>query len=262
MPYANLGDYKFYYNAFGEKSNPPLLLLHAFTLDQRMWEADAEYFSKDFYVITPDLKGHGKSDAPQSGYTRDERVEDVLKFIDILGLDKIHIAGLSYGGTTALGIALKYPKRLKTLILIGTSAAGYKLGTKISRIDKIAREKGIETARKKWIQTSLIWYRDDQKELKEFVRTMMLEHSGAIWKDPIRGNYPHIYDLDKVQSINIPTKIIVGEHDKMFLPLSEKLHKMIPDSELAVIEDCGHLVNLESPEKFQGELLMFLSKHN
>lgn len=261
MPFANLGDYKFHYNEYGDKSYPTLVFLHAFTLDSRMWEKDAEYFSKDYYVITPDMKGHGKSDAPLSGYTRNHRVDDLLKLFDVIGLDNIHLAGLSYGGTTALGIALKQPERIKSLTLIGTSAAGYKLGTKISKIDQIAREDGIEAAKKRWIQTSLLWYRDDQKELREFVLMMMEEHSGAIWKDPMRGNYPHIYDLDKVHEITIPTKIIVGELDKMFLPLSKKLQGMIPGAELAIIPECGHLVNLEKPDLFRKELMDFLNKH-
>ena len=261
MPFANLGDYNYYYQEFGDRSNPTVVLLHAFTLDSRMWEADAKELSKNYYVIAPDLKGHGKSDAPISGYTRDERVADLMKFFDKLNLKNIHLVGLSYGGITALGIVLKHPERIKSLTLIGTSAAGYKLGTKISRIDQIAREKGIEAAKEKWIKTALIWYRKDQQHIKEFVEMMMREHSGAVWKDPKRGYYPQLNDIEKVQSIITPTKIIVGDSDNMFLPLSKKLHELIPNSELSIIENCGHLVNLELPDKFQEELLSFIEKY-
>ena len=222
MPYADLGQYKFHYKDYGNSNNPAVVLLHAFTLDCRMWEADAKELSKNYYVIALDAKGHGKSDAPLSGYTRDERVADLIKFFDCLKLTKVHLVGLSYGGTTALGVALEHQELVQSLTLIGTSSAGYKLGTKISRIDKIAREKGIDAAKEKWIKTSLLWYREDQQDIKKFVEMMMREHSGAIWKDPMRGNYPQLNDIEKVESIAIPTKIILGDSDKMFLTLSKK----------------------------------------
>lgn len=262
MPYADLGQYKFHYKDYGNSNNPAVVLLHAFTLDCRMWEADAKELSKNYYVIALDAKGHGKSDAPLSGYTRDERVADLIKFFDCLNLKHVHLVGLSYGGTTALGVVLKHQELVRSLTLIGTSAAGYKLGTRISKIDKIAREKGIDAAKERWIKTSLLWYRENQQEIKDFVKSMMQEHSGAIWNDPMRGHYPQLNDIEKVGSIAIPTKILVGDSDKMFLPLSEKLHDLIPNSELSVIENCGHLVNLELPQIFQSELIKFLSKQS
>lgn len=261
MPFVDLGNYSFHYTEYGDKNNPTIIFLHAFTMDGRMWEKDAIYFSKKYHVVIPDLKGHGKSDAPLSGYTRNERVADLVKFLLLLNLDSIHLVGLSYGGTTAIGVALERPELLKSLTLIGTSAAGYKLGTKISAIDKIAREQGVEAAKKRWITTSLLWYTQEQQEIKDFVRLMMDEHSGAIWNDPERGNYPQLNDLDKIPSINLPTQIIVGELDKMFLPLAQKLYNLFPSSEFSVISDCGHLVNLEQPEVFRKELESFIRRH-
>ncbi len=260
MPYADLGEYKFFYQEYGDKKNQTVLLLHAFTLDSRMWEEDAKVLSENYHVIAIDFKGHGKSDAPLSGYTRDDRVADLRSFIKVLHLEKVHLVGLSYGGTTAIGLTLESPELVRSLTLIGTSAAGFKIGSKMSKIDLIAREKGIEFAKERWIKTSVLWYRKDQQHIRELVELMMQEHSGAIWKDPIRGNYPQLNDIEKVVSIKTPTKIIVGDSDKMFLPLSEKLHELIPNSELAIIPNCGHLVNLESPAKFREELIGFLEK--
>lgn len=252
MPYADLGNYKFFYQEFGEdhKNNGTICFLHAFTLDHRMWQNQAEFFSKNYHVIVPDLKGHGKSDAPLSGYTRDERADDIIKLLDVLKLNRVHLIGISYGGTTGLGIALNNPDRLNSLILIGTAAAGYKISSKMTKLDKIAKEKSVETAKQKWIASSLVWYQNDKKELKEFIKTMMDDHSGAIWKDPMRGNYPVVDDISKVGGINIPVLIMAGEEDKMFLPLAKKLHDLIKTSNLFIIPKTGHLVNLESPVLF------------
>jgi len=260
MPYADLGKYRFFYQEFGKKnkSNGTLCFLHAFTLDHRMWKNQSEYFSNYYHVIVPDLKGHGKSDAPLSGYTRKERVEDMIRLLDSLKLTKVHLIGISYGGTTGIGIALNYPERLNSLILIGTAAAGYKISSRMSKLDKIAKESSVESAKQKWIKSALMWYQNEKSELKEFIQTMMDEHSGAIWNDPLRGNYPKEDDINKVKTLNIPVFIMVGEEDKMFLPLAQKLHVLIKHSQISVIPKTGHLVNLESPVLFNETVKSFI----
>jgi pimeloyl-ACP methyl ester carboxylesterase len=261
MPYADLGKYKFHYQEFGveNKSKGTICFLHAFTLDHRMWQNQAKYFSKKHHVIVPDLKGHGLSDAPISGYTRAERADDIVKLLDVLSLNSVHMVGISYGGTTVMGIALNNPERLDSLTLIGTAVAGYKISSRMSKLDKIAKENGIEAAKKKWISSSLIWYQNEKSELREFIKTMMVEHSGAIWRDPMRGNYPIVDDISKVGGISLPILIMVGEEDKMFLSLAEKLHKLIKSSELYIIPNIGHLVNLEAPDLFNETVESFIN---
>lgn len=261
MPYADLGQYKFHYLEYGVENRVrgTILLLHAFTLDHRMWIEDAGYFAREYHVLVPDFKGHGKSEAPKSGYSRADRVEDMIRFLDVLKIDKVHLVGLSYGGTTGIGIALKYPGRLKSLTLVGTSAAGFDPGPKISRIDKIAKEKGVDKAKDKWITSSLGWYTEKQQGIKKLVETMMLEHSGVVWADPMRGKYPREYDLEKVDSIKLPVNIIVGSEDRIFLQLAEQLHGLIDNSELHVMDNTGHLANLEAPDRFRDIVAKFIS---
>ncbi len=258
MPFANLDDYKLYYKEYSPEKDEVIVFLHGFTLDQRMWEAEARFFSKDYRVILLDMKGHGQSDTPQTNYSRAHRVEDIVRFLDALNLNKVHLVGLSYGGTTGLGIALKYPERLKSLTLVATSAAGYSAGPKISKIDKIFKEKGIETGKNRWIETALLWYKDDKKNIKQLMTTMMAEHSYIPWLDPNRGKYPREYDLEVAHKINLPILILVGEYDKIFLPLAEQLHEKIPKSELKIYDKIGHMVNLEAPDKFHQDLEEFI----
>lgn len=261
MPYADLGDYKFYYREEGEENsdNGTILFLHGFTLDSRMWQNEIDEFSQSYHVIALDFKGHGQSDAPTSGYTRKERVEDLKRYLDCLNLKDIHVVGLSYGGTTGLGLALKYPEYLKSLTLVSSAAAGYKLSPKIGKIDEIAKKVSVETAKARWIKTSLSYYREDQKDIRDFVKMMMDDHSGAIWADPKRGSYPQEDDLSKVSQIKLPVNIIVGEEDKLFVTLGEKLHQKIKGSKYRVLKNTGHLVNLENPTEFQSCLGQFLS---
>ncbi len=255
MPYADTGDTRLFYGEYGE--GDPLIFLHGFTLDRRMWQAQAEFFSKYYRVILVDARGHGLSDAPQTGYSRAHRVEDLRKFADNLKIDRFHLVGLSMGGSTALGAALTYPNRLKSVTLVSTGAAGYKVGKRFSKLDQVAREKGYEAVRDKWMKMSLLWFKEDN-DIKSLMETMISEHSGAPWTDPMRGKYPRESDMERVAEINLPTMIIAGQSDKAFVRLSELLHQRIDGSQYLKYDNVGHMVNLEKPTRFIADLKAFL----
>ncbi|MDF1544610.1 MAG: alpha/beta fold hydrolase [bacterium] len=257
MPFADLGDIRIHY-LDNRRDAAPIVFLHGFTLDHRSWAPQTRFFDKDYHVIVMDSRGHGQSDAPATGYARSDRVLDLLKLLDCLHIEKIHLVGLSMGGSTGIGFALDHSDRLLSLTLASTGAAGYSPGSKISRIDQIAREQGIDTAREVWIKTSLKWYGEEKKEIRDLMLRMMREHSGAIWADQRRGAYPRFIDLDHVSEISVPTNIMVGERDRIFLPLARQLHELIEGSQLHLFKDVGHMVNLEAPKQFNRKLKAFL----
>lgn len=262
MPYKTIDKIKIYYEEYIPEvfSNKiPIIFLHGFTLDHRMWKPQADYFRNKFHLIIPDTRGHGLSGAPQTGYSRARRVEDLMDLVNQLGFKQIHLVGLSQGGVTAIGFALKYQKLLRSLTLVDTGAAGFSVGPKIGKIDQIAQTKGINAARDRWMKTALMWYNEAQDEIKQLVEKMMLEHSGAIWVDPMRGKYKTANDLENVHKIEIQTKIFVGEMDKIFLPLAQQIHTRINGSKLSVYPKVGHMLNLEAPDLFNKELEDFIN---
>jgi len=256
MPYAELDDIRLYYEAAGEGT--PLVFLHGFSLDRRQWEPQALTFRDRYRVIVPDARGHGLSDAPLSGYSRADRVEDLARLLDSLQIDRFHLVGLSMGGATAIGFALKYPDRLKSLTLVSTGAAGYGVSKKFDKLDDTAREDGVEVALQKWKDWALAWYKNERRELGEFIESMMSGYSGAVWRDPMRGKYSKEDDLSRVGSIKTPTAIFAGELDKVFAELAVKLHERIDGSRLVTYPNCGHMVNLELPDRFNADLKVFL----
>jgi len=270
MPYASLDSLRLFYKEHRPsgshsssstetyKANTPLVFLHGFTLDHRMWAAQAAFFRDRYRVILPDSRGHGLSDAPETGYSRAHRVEDLQRFVDNLHIERFHLVGLSMGGSTAIGYALKYQEKLTSLTLVSTGIAGYDVGGKISYIDRIAHEKGVEAARKKWKEITLVWYKQEKKEIRELMGRMMDEYSGAVWRDSRRGRYPRENDLEQVHTISVPTMIFAGGADRIFLPPVKLLHEKIPNSRLSIFEGVGHMVNLEAPERFNRELEQFL----
>lgn len=111
---------------------------------------------------------------------------------------------------------------------------------------------------REWMKMALSWYKGDKAEIKDLMSTMMSQHSGAVWMDPMRGKYPKLVDLDHVHTITVPTGIFAGSADKIFTPLAEQLHEKIAGSRLQIYDGVGHMVNLEAPERFNEDLKRFL----
>jgi 3-oxoadipate enol-lactonase/2-succinyl-6-hydroxy-2,4-cyclohexadiene-1-carboxylate synthase len=181
-------------------------------------------------------------------------------FLAALKIVRFHLVGLSMGGTTAIGYALKFGNQLKSLTLVSTAAAGWMASKKISMVDRLALEKGLEVARRKWKQITLLYYKDEHRDIKQSIEMMIDDHSGAIWLDPMRGKYPREYDLEKVHQITVPTMIMTGARDSIFVPLANNLYERIPESRLLVYENTGHMLNMEQPDRFNDDLEAFLKR--
>lgn len=256
MPYAVSGDCRIYYEEHG--AGVPVIMLHGFTVDSRMWLPNVESLKENFRIILPDARGHGKSDAPETGYSRDDRVEDLRHLAAHLNLESFHLVGLSYGGATAIGYALKYPKQLRSFTLVSSGAAGYSNSKRFSKLDDIAREQGVEAAKKIWINWSMVWYKEHCPEVGELLVPMMKEHSGAVWNDPMRGEYPRTIDLDYVHQIKKPVLIMAGERDRLFVPLAKLLVEKIPAAKYIEFTGAGHMLNMEQPTEFNEQLKVFI----
>ncbi|HEX2897798.1 MAG TPA: alpha/beta hydrolase [candidate division Zixibacteria bacterium] len=256
MPYYQSGDFKLYFEEHGQ--GEPIIFLHGFTLDRRVWGPQIKFFSASYRVIVVDARGHGKSDAPKTDYGRTFRIDDLLRLFEHLNIKKAHLVGLSMGGSTAIGFALKHQELLKSLTLVSTGAAGFKPGRKVARVDEVAKGEGVESARKYWLEWNLIYYKDKHQDVGKLLKKMIEEHSGAVWADSKRGNYPRMNDLEHVNEITVPTLLIAGEKDKIFVPLAEELHKKIKGSRLEIMKGAGHILNLEFPQEFNREVESFL----
>lgn len=257
MPFALLSRLRVYYVESG--SGLPVVFLHGFTLDHRSWAPIVPYLSQKCRTIVADSRGHGKSDCPLTDYARSDRVRDLLELLDQLAIDRCHLVGLSMGGSTAIGMALTHPSRLLSLTLVSSGAAGYPLGKKIDRLDKMAKDESVEAAKATWKDWSSRYYRQKGNEqLAAALEEMIDDHSGAIWLDHRRGKYPRSNDLDLVETIQTPTLIMTGQDDKLFVPLGRALHEKIAGSRLIEYPDAGHMIPMELPERFSNDLGQFL----
>lgn len=258
MPYVDARGVKLYYEEQGKGS--PIVFLHGFTLDRRMWRRQVDYFKSSYRTIVYDSRGHGKSGCPKTNYSREDRVIDLHYFVDRLGLKKFHLVGLSMGGATALGYAIDYPKTLLSLTLVDTAAGGYSPPSKYKDMRDLAQKLPVEDIKRRWQKSTLFYYANKNPELKAEMSEMMDGHCGNLWTDPKRGTYQDRDDVSLSKRIKLPTLIYVGEKDRYFIPLAKTLHENITGSEIEIIPDVGHMSNMEAPERFNFRLEQFLER--
>ena len=103
---------------YGNKGET-IIFLHFSGANLMMWQRVVPIFQDHYRVVLVDLRGHGKSDAPEAGYHMDEMARDVLGVMDHLQIEKAHIIGSSLGAEVGLSMAANYPERLLSLILDG-----------------------------------------------------------------------------------------------------------------------------------------------
>ncbi|MBN1876096.1 MAG: alpha/beta hydrolase [Anaerolineae bacterium] len=110
-------DLTFHYWRTGKGDKPALVLCHGFSDNGLCWTPVARALENDYDVLMVDARGHGLSDAPETGYTTEDRVDDLAAFIKALALDKPAVLGHSMGGATASFAAAKYPDLIGKVLL-------------------------------------------------------------------------------------------------------------------------------------------------
>ncbi len=120
MSAIRIGDISMYYEVHGD--GEPLLLINGLGLDSSFWMPQVSVFSQKHRVIVFDNRGVGQTDAPKVSYTTDMMADDTIMLLDHLSIARTNILGFSMGGLIAQKIAIKYPKRVKSMILASTAA--------------------------------------------------------------------------------------------------------------------------------------------
>lgn len=257
-------------------SGPPILMLHGFGGNLYTWRHLIEPLSESNRLILIDLKGFGKSPKPKDDlYGLQDQADLVYQFIVEHDLRDLTLVGHSFGGAIALLVSLKLidekAGRLSTLVLIGSAGYRQKLPTSIKLLrmpimrslafallsDKKRVRLGLEKA-----------YFDDTKITRDQVSAYAkpLGSEGARHA-LVRTAYKLMpEDMDETtkrySEITVPTLIIWGHNDKIVpLKIGVKLHNAITNSEIKIIDGCGHIPHEEEPVKTTKILRTFLQQH-
>jgi 3-oxoadipate enol-lactonase len=248
-----------------EGDKTPLVFIHAFPLDSRMWKSQVEFFKSNFRVITYDVRGLGKSKCENNQFTMESYTNDLLKVIEFLRLEKVFACGLSMGGYILLRSYMKSPDKFKGIILADTRAERDDDNGIINRSNVIARI--ICGKRNDFISGFLpkliCKNKYEDAELRGFLESVIEENSNEGICGAQLALATRINMIEYIKDFNVPALIIVGDEDELTpKTLAENMNKNIKNSILKVIKGSGHLSNLENPDEFNGIISEFLKSNS
>ncbi|MBL8057318.1 MAG: alpha/beta hydrolase [Anaerolineales bacterium] len=252
-----LPDGSLYYERAG--AGAPVVLLHGFSFDRRMWAAPARALAAaGFQAIAYDLRGFGRSTLPAGPYAH---VEDLRALLDHLGLEAAHLVGLSLGGGQAIEFALKYPERTRSLTAVDSTLGGYPWTKDWGEPGRLARSVGLAAAKAAWLADPVIAPALERPDVDGLVRQMVADYSGWHWlnRDPETGGRGPVPAYAPLGEIRAPAVIVVGETDVPdFHGVADHLARRLPRARRVELAGAGHLSSLEAPERFNAVLLDFL----
>jgi 3-oxoadipate enol-lactonase len=179
--------------------------------------------------------------------------EDVLRVLDFLGAEKVHLVGLSMGGRIARNVALAHPGRLKSLVLANTSPGFGALSPEAVR-DFVAQRRSLDPAAQ---AKRLVSPRAQPGAYEALVQSLSAVHRDAYLKT-VEASVTQ--DLAApIEQIQVPTLVITSDGDTLYSPsLARDMARSIPGAKLVEIADAGHVSNLDQPERFNEAVLKFL----
>lgn len=254
---------KIHYLEAGSASNPAVILLHGLGGDTSNWALTIPALASKYHVYIPDQVGFGKSDKPITNY----RVAMLVEFLDVfckkLGIQKAALVGNSLGGWTAAAFAIAHPEKVDKLILV--DAAGYTPkrwgGPEITKEALAALNPSTTEDFKRLF--SLILYNKAMvtSQFVEQALTNKLKRGdgytiNSFIESVLRGED---YLDGKTQKIKSPTLVLWGKDDGLTpLGMGKAFAEDIPGAQLVVIDQCGHVPQMEKAAEFNAALLKFL----
>ena len=254
MPFLDRPDgVRLYYTVHGD-SPTPLILSHGYSSTSEMWTEQIPTLSKHFTLILWDFRGHGQTSYPkdQSLYSEAHTVADILALLDHVAPNREAIVGgLSLGGYMSLAFHRVHPERVKALLIIDTGP-GFKKDSAREAWNKTANEtaarfdrEGLKSLQNLSPERSQVTHRD-ATGLARAARGMLAQQNSNVF-----------YSLD---SIRVPSLVVVGADDKPFLAASQYMTNKIKGCRKVVVPDAGHAANIDQPEAFINGLMPFLEE--
>ncbi|MFC5743605.1 3-oxoadipate enol-lactonase [Dyella tabacisoli] len=257
--FITTGDgYRLAYRVDGDENKPVLVLSNSIATTLQMWDGQIAALTQHFRVLRYDARGHGKSDAPEGGYSMDRLGRDVIELLDALGIERAHFLGLSLGGLIGQWLGIHAPDRIGLLILSNTSAHLGPVEEFDARIAALQTSPDMAAVAQAFLAN---WFPAHMFEAKhpaiEPFRDMLLSTPPK----GLAGCYAAVRDNDMrrtIALINRPTLVIAGTDDTVTLPShGEHIAATVPGARLVMLPSV-HFPNIEHPDTYVRTVLDFL----
>jgi pimeloyl-ACP methyl ester carboxylesterase len=243
----------------------PIVFLHAFPLSGKMWDANRAELSKHFRVVTVDFPGFGASDSAGEIATMEYMAEGVKKALVAANIsDKKVFVGLSMGGYVLMRLLKLMPDQIRAAAFVSTRSAPDSPEAKAKRFKniEIVEKEGIPAFVEKQLPVLLgATTTASRPDVVDQVRQIALTSTASGICAALRGMAGRADSTDLLKQALCPMLFVSGREDGV-IPSAEmeSMASLRPKSEFQVIEQAGHLLNLEQPQKFNDALATFLKR--
>ncbi len=243
-----------------------IVFAHGLLFSGRMFENQVRALRERYRCITFDFRGQGQSEVPESGYDMDSLTADAAALIEALGCAPCHFVGLSMGGFVGMRLASREPELLKSLVLLETTAdpEPEENVRRYRRLNFVARWFGFRPVVGRVMKIMFgrkFLENPARRALRDELRRRFLDNDRIGITRAVTGVIDREGVADEIGRISHPTLVLVGDQD-VATPLvkAERIHALIRDSRLVVIEGAGHSSVLEEPEAVTRALAGFLDE--
>ena len=261
---AEVNGTSLYYEVAG--SGESIVLINGFGTDTRMWDDQFEVFSKEYQVVRYDNRGFGKSAVPTTNpYSHATDLKCLLEYLEI---STTHIIGLSKGGHIAAEFVLRYPNLVNKLVLADSMVAPI---LDMHLWEEKAQKNGLNHFLKTLAEGDVLKSAQSHPKAFSLISQMLFSYSG--WHffnhDPVEQIInDQVPSPEIIKKIKNPTLILVGELENAtkrgnkIIEVANMLKDSIPNSKKIILPGVGHMSNMENPENFNNEVLIFLKNYS
>ncbi len=252
-----------------EGAGIPLLLVHGPPFDHRAWAPTIPFLAGHFRVVAPDLPGCGMSDEPRGGGAPDELIRTMAGLLTALRMVPCLVAGASFGGDIALGLAARYPERVRSLVAVAAPGLQHWPGTLQASLARAAsRLPGMlalglrlaPRAQARWFVRGVFHDRGQASDaiVEQVAATLQAPAGRRTVILALRQANEWRLVMRQLGGIRAPTLLIWGERDTLYdLSAAERLRHAIPGARLTTIAGAGHMPSIERPAELAGLMRQF-----
>ena len=248
MPYVERDGVRVWYEERGRGA--AVLLTHGYGATSAMWEPQWDELAARFRLIVWDLRGHGRSDAPddERRYSEEAAVGDMAAILDACGVARAVIGGLSLGGYLSLAFHLAHPESTRALMLFDTGP-GYRSEDGRRRWNAMAEElaRGVDERGLAALGGGAEVRRAEHRS----IRGLALAARGILAQRDARV-------IESLPGIAVPALVLWGERDEAFVKPGEYMAAKIPGAVRVVLPGAGHAANLDQPRAFNTAVASFV----
>jgi 3-oxoadipate enol-lactonase len=244
-------------------SGSPVLLIMGLSFTHEMWfRLTPALLGAGYETVLFDNRGMGRSETPPGPYRIRDMAKDAIAVLDASGIESAHVVGASMGGMIAQELAIRYPERVKTLLLGCTSYSGLRTWPKWSYAPPVRFSWATRMERERALRRML--YADTTPE--ERIEEDLVVRSKCSWT--YNGFWNQLAGVlmwssfRRLPHINVPSMVIHGDQDRLIPPRNGRvLASRIPGAQFELIQDAGHILATDQPEECCRLMLEFLASH-